>query len=85
MNAPLQNERTSHNYFVVMQDYGKRGLEAIVDPEITSREVVSRIRSGEYKNIAFIHYVTISSDGMSHVADATAELTGQAATLQAAE
>jgi hypothetical protein len=34
-------------YFVVMIDYGRRGREAIVDPEITRREVVSRIVSGE--------------------------------------
>ena len=44
-------------YFVVMIDYGRRGREAIVDPEITRREVVSRIASGEYKNISFIHEV----------------------------
>jgi hypothetical protein len=44
-------------YFVVMINYGRRGREAIVDPEITRREVVSRIASGEYKNISFIHEV----------------------------
>jgi hypothetical protein len=26
-------------YFVVMIDYGRRGREAVVDPEITRREV----------------------------------------------
>jgi hypothetical protein len=44
-------------YFVVMIDYGRRGREAVVDPEVTRREVVSRIASGEYKNISFIHEV----------------------------
>ncbi len=44
-------------YFVVMIDYGRRGREAVVDPEITRREVVSRVASGEYKNISFIHEV----------------------------
>src|ERR1700742_3785515 len=44
-------------YFVVMIDYGRRGREAIVDPEITRREVVSRIASGEYANISFIHEI----------------------------
>jgi len=29
-------------YFVVMIDYGRRGREAIVDPEVTRREVVSK-------------------------------------------
>jgi hypothetical protein len=32
-----------------------RGREAIVDPEITRREVIARVASGEYKNISFIH------------------------------
>ena len=44
-------------YFVVMIDYGRRGREAIVDPEITRREVVSRVASGEYGNISFIHEI----------------------------
>jgi hypothetical protein len=44
-------------YFVVMIDYGRRGREAVVDPEVTRREVVSRVASGEYKNISFIHEV----------------------------
>ena len=44
-------------YFVVMIDYGRRGREAIVDPEITRREVISRVASGEYNNISFIHEI----------------------------
>ena len=44
-------------YFVVMIDYGRRGREAVVDPEVTRREVVARVASGEYKNICFIHEV----------------------------
>ncbi len=48
-------------YFVVMIDYGRRGREAIVDPEITRREVVSRVASGEYKNISFIHEIADST------------------------
>ncbi len=46
-------------YFVVMIDYGRRGREAIVDPEITYSGVVSRVRSGEYTNICFIHHVVV--------------------------
>jgi hypothetical protein len=61
-------------YFVVMIDYGRRGREAIVDPEITRREVVSRIASGEYKNISFIHEIADSSVG-----DITAEILAEAA------
>jgi hypothetical protein len=62
-------------YFVVMIDYGRRGREAIVDPEITRREVISRVASGEYNNISFIHEVADTS-----VDDITAEILAAAAT-----
>jgi hypothetical protein len=61
-------------YFVVMIDYGRRGREAIVDPEVTRREVVSRIASGEYANISFIHEIADSS-----VEDVTEEILAEAA------
>jgi hypothetical protein len=61
-------------YFVVMIDYGRRGREAIVDPEITRREVISRIASGEYQNISFIHEI----DGNA-VADITEDILSEAA------
>jgi hypothetical protein len=61
-------------YFVVMIDHGRRGREAIVDPEITRREVVSRIASGEYSNISFIH--EIADDA---VADITEDILAEAA------
>ncbi len=61
--------RISHSYYVVMIDYGKRGLEAVVQPEITRREVVARIKSGEYRDIAFVHWI---ADGL--VEDVTSEL-----------
>jgi hypothetical protein len=61
-------------YFVVMIDYGRRGREAVVDPEITRREVISRITSGEYRNISFIHEIADST-----VDDVTAEILAEAA------
>ena len=61
-------------YFVVMIDYGRRGREAIVDPEITRREVIARVASGEYNNISFIHEVADAS-----VDDITAEILAAAA------
>jgi hypothetical protein len=61
-------------YFVVMIDYGRRGREAIVDPEITRREVVARVASGEYKNISFIHEIADAA-----VDDITAEILAEAA------
>jgi len=48
---------TSHSYYVVMIDLGRRGLEAVVQPEITRREVIARICSGEYRDISFIHHI----------------------------
>ncbi|MCP1968092.1 hypothetical protein [Bradyrhizobium elkanii] len=61
-------------YFVVMIDYGRRGREAIVDPEMTRRDVVSRIASGEYTNISFIHEIAERS-----VEDVTDDLLAEAA------
>jgi len=46
-----------HSYFIVMINYGRKGREAIVDPEITRGEVIERIRTHEYDRIDFIHYV----------------------------
>jgi hypothetical protein len=65
--------RTSHSYYVVFIDYGRRGLEAVVDPEITRSEVISRLKSGEYKNVKLIHHV---EDGL--VDDVTFELIDEA-------
>jgi hypothetical protein len=64
----------SMQYFVVMIDYGRRGREAIVDPEVTRREVISRVASGEYKNISFVHEI---ADGT--VEDITADILAEAA------
>lgn len=60
-------------YFVVMIDYGRRGREAIVDPEITRREIVARVTTGEYENISFIHEIAGSS-----VEDVTADILAEA-------
>ncbi len=70
-------------YYVVMIRYARRYTdkgtlipaadEAVVDPDISRREVVARIRSGEYKNIRFIHEVR---DGI--VTDVTDEIQSEA-------
>ena len=57
-----------------MIDYGRRGREAVVDPEITRREVISRVASGEYKNVSFIHEIADAS-----VEDITADILSEAA------
>ena len=61
-------------YFVVMIDYGRRGREAVVDPEVTRREVIARIASGEYTNISFIHEIVDRA-----VEDVTEEILAEAA------
>ena len=76
----------SHSYYVVMVDYDRKGREAIVDPEMTRRDVVERLVSGEYgTHINFIHHI---ADGL--VEDVTNELFDEAEAiarrpLQAAE
>ena len=64
-------------YLVVMVDYGRRGREAVVDPEITRREVISRVVSGEYTNISFIQIADSAVD------DITAEILAEAAMPEA--
>jgi hypothetical protein len=59
----------STNYYVVMIDYPKLGKEAVVWPEIKRETVVDLIRSGDYSNIVFIHYI----DDMT-VTDVTRDL-----------
>lgn len=77
----MTRQPTSHSYYAVFIDYGRKGLEAIVDPEVTRRGIVERIRTGEYQNIAFIHHV----DGL-YVYDCTDELMHDAGVqLEAAE
>ena len=67
-------------YFIVMIDYGRRGREAIVDPEITRRGVIERIASGEYRGpINFIHRVRDCT-----VEDVTAEIMAEAEPLMLA-
>lgn len=76
-------KKISHSYFVVMCDYGKRGLEAVVHPEDTRRAVVEMLATGESKHVVFIHHI---SDGL--VEDVTDELFNEAEAmcrLQAAE
>jgi hypothetical protein len=82
LRSPATSKR-SHSYFVVMCDYGKRGLEATVQPELTRLGVVQMLATGESKHVVFIHHV----DGL-FVEDVTDELFNEAEAicrLQAAE
>jgi hypothetical protein len=72
----LNTKRTSHSYYVVMIDFGKKGLEAIVHPEDTRRDIVAQLASGESKHVVFIHHV----DGL-YIEDVTNELFDEAEAL----
>jgi len=65
--------------FVVMIDYGRRGREAVVDPEVTRREIVARVASGEYRNVSFIHEIVDRS--VDDVTEATNTLADDLATV----
>jgi len=69
------------HYYVAMIDYGRRGREAIVNPEHTYQNMVEMVRSGELKNILFIH--RYEDGAFEDVTDAIRYDAG--ATLQAAE
>lgn len=64
---------TSHSYYVCMIDHGKSGLEAVVQPEQTRRDIVAMLKSGESKHVAFIHHV----DGL-FIEDVTDEIFNEA-------
>jgi len=75
-HAPVVATRQGgHSYLVVMIDYGRKGREANVDPEVTRREAISRIQSREYDpdRIIFIHEIC-----NGEVVDVTDELIEQA-------
>ena len=55
--AANSRRNTIPTYFVVMIDHGRRGREAVIDPEITRSEVIARLQSGEYTDVLFIQMV----------------------------
>jgi hypothetical protein len=71
--SPLAPHTASPHYFVVMQDYRSAGQEAVVDPDITRAEVISRLKTREYRDVLFIHEIR---DGIA--TDVTLELIGEA-------
>lgn len=66
------------HYFVVCRDFGNRGMEAIVDPQHTRRNIVDLIATREWENVIFIHEVR---DGA--VADVTEEIMAEAKSVAA--
>ncbi len=88
LRSPNYVRRGTNSYYVVMVDYGKgpakpMGLEAVVQPERTRRDIVEMLAHGEFKHVAFIHHV----DGL-YIEDVTDDLFNEAEALcrmQAAE
>jgi hypothetical protein len=75
MTARCSRSPALPSYYVVMLDLGGRlGFAANVEPELTRSNVVDRIKSGEYANIAFIHFV---EDGVP-AENVTSELINEA-------
>lgn len=72
------------SYFVICVDYGRKGREAIVDPEMTFRGAVEKVREiiGDGHEIAFIHHIQGSL-----ISDVTEEMveTANQLRLEAAE
>jgi hypothetical protein len=60
-------------YFVVLRDYGERGLEAVVDPALSRSDIVDRIKTREYDNIVQIDRIAF---GLAN--DVTKELIDEA-------
>lgn len=71
-------------FFILMIDYGKgparpMGLEAVCNPELTRREIVSQvadIMAGDRNAVAFVKFV----DG-NYIEDVTAEIVADAEVL----
>jgi hypothetical protein len=74
--SPLAAHTAAPHYFVCVMDYRSAGQEAVVDPEITRAEVISRLKTREYKDVVFIHEIC---DGIA--TDVTLELIGEARNL----
>ncbi len=65
-------------FYILMIDYGRRGLEAVCQPELTRRAIVEQacdvIKSAD-RSIAFVKYV----DG-NFIEDVTADIMDEAET-----
>ena len=71
--SPLAPHTATPHYFVVMQDFRSAGQEAVVDPAYDRAEIISRLKTRDYKDVAWIHEIL---DGT--VRDVTFELIGEA-------
>lgn len=51
----------SFSYFVIALDFGRRGVEALVNPEMTRRGAIEKVREvlGDGCEISFIHQISM--------------------------
>lgn len=73
----MTRQTATFSYFVIAFDFGRRGVEAIVDPEMTRSGAVALIREkhiGDGLPVAYAHFITMN-DAPEDVA---AELLAQA-------
>jgi hypothetical protein len=75
---------TSITYYVICADFGRKGREAVVDPEMTFNGAVDKVREliGDGHEIAFAHEVTWRNGGGRHVSDVKDELINRANDLR---
>ena len=69
-------------YYVVMCDYGRRGREAIVDPELTRGAIVARIAGRDFAHdrVLAVHRVALGEPTV----DVTDEILNEAGVYDAA-
>lgn len=62
MGVQMANRETTFSYFVICVDYGRRGQEAIVNPEMTRLGAIAKVREiiGDGNEIAFAHRISMN-------------------------
>jgi hypothetical protein len=76
---------TNISYFVICIDYGRNGCEGAVDPEMTFRGAVEKVREiiGDGREIAFAHRINMGEPPIDVRDELIAEAT--ALRMEAAE
>lgn len=64
------------SYFTVFQNFGHAGLEGISHPEMTRRNVVDAVRTGEWSNLYAIHFVDMETGFVEDVTEAIKQEAG---------
>lgn len=57
------------SYYLIIEDFGRGGLEGITHPEMTRRAVVDALRDGNWPNLWAIHFVDMDTRSVEDVTD----------------